>query len=157
MHYRNGVVGLSMSACCCNKGGIYIQYFNFFYPKENCGVEAQERGFCFQLNPAAFYYVFIICRLLGFSFVYAGENDFYWLTSVGCWVLTVDCRVLLSVIVVGSLLSGVGCRVWVVTCWLPIDRLSLSFSIVGAQLCPTLFSSSFVFKYLVTTSRFLSS
>ncbi len=67
-------------------------------------------------------------------------------SGVGCRILTVDCRVSVSVIVVVSLLSGVGCRVLtddcrvsvsmvvklILYCWVSV---SLTFSIIGAQLC----------------------
>ncbi len=53
--------------------------------------------------------------------------------AVGCQVLTFDCRMsLLVVIVVGSWSSAFGCRMLAVDCQ---SRLSLTFSVVGAQLC----------------------
>ncbi len=56
---------------------------------------------------------------------------YFWLPGVGCRVLTVDCRVQLSKVVVCCWFQGVGCRVLVFG-WL--YRVSLSCSIIGAHL-----------------------
>jgi hypothetical protein len=66
-----------------------------------------------------------------------------WLPGVGCQDADcVDCR--MSLLSVSSWLSGVSCRLFVVECLL---RLSLSFSIVGAQLCSMLLF--FIFSVLL--------
>ncbi len=54
------------------------------------------------------------------------------LLGVGCRVLTVDCQVSLSVVVIGFTVvcMGVSCRVLVNNFW---RLLSLTFSIVGAS------------------------
>jgi hypothetical protein len=52
-----------------------------------------------------------------------------WLSGVGCRVFTVDCRMSLSVVVVGTWLSGVGCRVLTFDC-----RMSMSVVVVGTWL-----------------------
>jgi hypothetical protein len=54
-----------------------------------------------------------------------------WLSGVGCQMLTADCWMSLSVVVVGFWLSALGCRVFVVDY---LFRLLFTFSIVGAQL-----------------------
>ncbi len=52
-----------------------------------------------------------------------------WLSGIGCRVLTVGCQMSLSMVVVWTWLSGIGCRVLAVDC-----RMSLSVVVVGTRL-----------------------
>jgi hypothetical protein len=49
------------------------------------------------------------CRLSGVSLSAVAVG--------GCLLLVIRCRVSMSVVVVASLLLGVGCRVLIVDCW----------------------------------------
>jgi hypothetical protein len=71
------------------------------------------------------------CGLLGLVFVY---QLYLAVAVVCCWLSGVNC-VSLSMVVVSSLLSSVGCRVLIVDCLCRLSHRFLGYSIVGAQLC----------------------
>ncbi len=78
------------------------------------------------------YRLLVVCCSLVFIFS-VGSGVLLLVAMCGLsQVLTVDCQLSLSVVVVSSRLSALHCRSLVVDClyWLP-----LSFSIVSAQLC----------------------
>ncbi len=140
----NGVVSLSFQLQFCDKWG------NYFYkccPKEGCGLsfKVQEQRLLLPTWSRCIFFQ-VVAGLLVLVFECSWQVvdplvscQFF---DVVCWVLTADCRVSLSLIVVCSWLSGVGC-------WVLIEHYFYFYYLARVRLNITINLSNVEGSYII--------